>query len=65
MYDTLQEHLDFSYSSEAEWDRAEACEIGFMRQDLAWISTDRDVWHKNPYYVGPPVKHPEDDDYYD
>lgn len=26
-----------------------------------WILSPYDTWHKNPYYVGPPGRHPEDD----
>lgn len=62
MFDTLQEHNDFYYSSESEADRAEAMAIGYYHQDRAWISTDRDVWHANPYYTGPLKPHPEDDE---
>ena len=51
----------FTYSTESEWDRAEAYEIGAENPDRAWICTDRDVWHANPFYKGPPVRHPEDD----
>lgn len=61
MYDTLQEHLDFHYASESEADRAEAIAIGYANPERAWISTDRDAWHQNPYYKGPPKPHPEDD----
>ncbi len=59
---------DFHYSTDAEWDRAEARELGADRPDLAWICTDRDVWHRNPFYQGPPQPHPEsfcDEDYTD
>jgi hypothetical protein len=58
------EHYDdegFTYSTDTEWDNAEAFELGAARPDLAWISTDRDVWHANPFYKGPPQPHPEDD----
>ena len=55
-----EEHLDFHYSTDAEWDRAEAREVGFANPDRAWICTDRDVWHANPFYTGPAVRHPED-----
>lgn len=54
---------DFLYSSEAEWDRAEAREKGAANPDSAWVLTDRDVWHANPFYKGPPVPHPEEDLY--
>lgn len=58
---TFSDDRDFHYSTDAEWDRAEARELGAQRPDCAWICTDRDVWHKNPYYTGPAVPHPEDD----
>jgi hypothetical protein len=38
-----------------------AREVGRMNPDRAWILTPFDSWEKNPFYVGPPVKHPEDD----
>ena len=53
----------FTYSTDREWDTAEAWELGAQRPELAWIVTDRDVIHRNPHYVGPPVPHPEE--YYD
>lgn len=59
--DTRQEHNDFHYATDSEWDRQAAVELGAGRPDQAWILTDRDVWHKNPYYTGPAVRHPEDD----
>ena len=58
-----QEERDFEHTTPCEWDRAEAHEAGAVNQHLAWILTDRDVWHANPYYVGPEVPHPEDDHY--
>jgi len=61
MFDTWQEHLDFHYTSDSEWDNAAAYEIGAANPECAWIWTDRDVCHKNPHYVGPPVRHPDDD----
>jgi hypothetical protein len=60
--DTEGEHRAFNYSTETEVDNAEAYERGATRPDVAWICTDRDVWHRNPYYSGPPVRHPEDQD---
>lgn len=30
--------------------------------DRAWLLHDWDVWVRNPFYVGPPVPHPESDD---
>lgn len=55
------EHDAFHYATDSELDRASASELGYDQPDRAWILTDRDVWHKNPYYQGPPVPHPEDD----
>jgi hypothetical protein len=48
-------------STEAEWDHAEAREIGAAHPQRAWVSTDRDVWHSNPFYKGSEMPHPEDD----
>jgi hypothetical protein len=42
---------------------AEVRWVGAEREDQAWILSDRDVWYPNPYYKGPPVKHPEMEDY--
>lgn len=52
----------FTYSTDSEWDRAEAWELGADSPNRAWVLTDRDVWHANPFYKGPPVPHPEDYD---
>lgn len=49
-------------SHEQMADREQARNWGYSQQDKAWILTDRDVWHKNPFYCGPPVPHPECDD---
>ena len=38
-----------------------ACAYGAEQPDRAWISTPFDTWERNPFYVGPPVRHPEDD----
>ena len=56
-----QEERDFVVATDQDWDNAEARELGAARPEAAWICTDRDVWHANPYYQGPPVPHPEDD----
>ena len=60
-----QEERDFHVASDSEWDRAGASEMGAEDRDRAWILSDRDVWYANPYYVGPAVPHPEDDQYED
>lgn len=56
-----QEERDFVVATDADWDRAEASEIGSQTPAQAWICTSRDVWHANPYYVGEIVPHPEDE----
>lgn len=35
--------------------------VGANHPNRAWLCHDYDVWVANPYYVGPPVRHPEDD----
>lgn len=59
----MDEDQEFFYATDTDWDRAEARFLGMQEPNRAWISTDRDVWHKNPFYHGPPVPHPEDDSY--
>lgn len=44
--------------------REYADNVGRECADREWILTNYDVWMKNPYYIGPPGRHPEDD-YYD
>lgn len=58
-----QEHLDSHYSSDVDWDNAEAYEKGEANPEKAWILTSRDVWHANPFYTGPTVSHPESEEY--
>jgi hypothetical protein len=52
---------EFHYSTDTEWDREEAWQLGAMYPNRAWIVTDRDAVHANPFYKGPPVAHPEFD----
>jgi hypothetical protein len=59
------EDRDFHYSTDAEWDRADAAQRGEENPDAAWVCTDRDVWHANPYYKGPAMPHPESQEYID
>lgn len=45
-----------------------ARELGRERVECAWILSDRDVWYQNPFYRGPAVPHPYEDEmdcYYD
>jgi len=44
-------------------DREVARYMGAEDPERPWILTDRDVWYPNPFYVGPPVPHSEDDYY--
>ena len=64
-YAQMVEEQEHHHTSEAEWDRAGAREMGAYNRDQAWILSDRDVWYENPYYQGPPVPHPEDDYQYE
>lgn len=34
--------------------------VGRENKDRAWILSPFDSWHKNPFYTGPKVPHPED-----
>ena len=47
-------------STAAEIDQNDAWLIGSRNVDKAWILSDRDVWYRNPYYVGPAVPHPDE-----
>ena len=58
-YGAYEEHMAFEYATDTDWDNAEAFELGEANPDQAWICTDRDVWHANPFYNGPAVPHPE------
>lgn len=65
MWTQEQEDRDFHYATDSEWDQASAVERGSLDTTRAWVLTDRDVWHPNPFYVGPPQPHPEDDHAWD
>jgi hypothetical protein len=60
-FERLAEEQSFPTSA-SEWDRADASARGARHPEQAWVLSDRDVWHRNPYYQGPPVPHPEDYD---
>ena len=62
MTGSQEEHAEFHYATDGDWDREGAREIGHANPECAWILTDRDVWHRNPAYVGPAVPHPEADE---
>lgn len=59
-----REEQEFTYATVTDWDNAEASELGQLNTESAWILTDRDVWHANPYYTGLPVPHPEEETYF-
>jgi hypothetical protein len=57
----LAEHeRDSQVSSTMECSQEDARLAGRTRSNQAWILSDFDVWHRNPYYVGPAQPHPED-----
>ena len=57
----LAEHeRDCQYSSTMECSQEDARLAGRNRASQAWILSNYDVWHRNPYYVGAPQPHPED-----
>lgn len=33
--------------------------VGRMKPESAWILSPFDTWHKNPFYRGPQIPHPE------
>ena len=39
-----------------------AFNAGMDNPDQCWLLDSRDVWVRNPFYRGPDVRHPEDDD---
>lgn len=42
--------------------RQYASAYGAEQPDSAWILSPYDTWERNPFYNGPPVRHPEDYD---
>jgi hypothetical protein len=57
------DHFEENFATPMEAMREEARVRGAARPEVAWINTSFDVWLPNPYYVGAPVPHPEDDPY--
>jgi len=64
-YIQQQEEANHIVATDSDWDRADARQSGQEHPERAWVLTDRDVWHANPFYKGPAVPHPEDDVDYD
>ncbi len=55
------DHFTDAMMTQSDHDNHEAQVLGETHPERAWILTDRDVWHRNPYYTGPAQPHPEDD----
>lgn len=56
-----QEERDYTHSSAAEVDEFDAQLHAYNSGNTtsAWILSNRDVWYRNPYYIGLPEPHPE------
>ena len=52
-------------ATEASAAREYARNVGSENPDRPWILTNYDTWERNPFYSGPPARHPEDDHYDD
>lgn len=48
-------------ATETDACREYARNVGAECPDQAWILTSFDSWERNPFYAGPPCRHPEDD----
>jgi len=59
-YIQQQEEANHIVATDTDLDRADARQSGQEHPERAWVLTDRDVWHANPFYKGPAVPHPED-----
>lgn len=46
-------------ASESDSVREYARNVGFERQNQAWILSPFDTWERNPFYSGPAEPHPE------
>ena len=56
----MTERNFFCTSPEAEASKEFARNYGETHLTHAWVLTPFDVWEKNPFYIGPAVPHPED-----
>lgn len=50
-------------ATQVEADHEYARNVGQFETDRAWILAPTDAWYRNPYYSGPPMPHPEDEEY--
>lgn len=57
----MYDDFDFDLlATHADAEREYAENAGRDNRNRAWILTPYDTWKANPFYVGPPVPHPED-----
>lgn len=57
MFEDAEDHTATGSESLAEF----AHNAGMDNSNRAWLLDNRDVWVRNPFYSGPTVSHPEDD----
>lgn len=57
MFDREPDHVATPWEACAEFAR----NYGMDHPEQAWVLSDWDTWHANPFYTGPHVRHPEDD----
>lgn len=55
-----EDALEDQYSSDGEVDQFEARLKGASIPAAAWVLSDRDVWYRNPSYLGIAQRCPED-----
>jgi hypothetical protein len=65
MFDDYEDDRNDRLATPSEAISEYAANAGRMFPDRAWLLTDWDVWVANPFYQGPKVRHPEEDDYED
>ena len=51
-------------ATESEADREYVRNFGADNPNRAWILSDRDVWYANPFYAGPAIPHPDEQEIY-
>ena len=60
-YEAALEEAHAPLATPTEACREFARNMGAEYPDRAWLLTSYDTWEANPYYQGPPQRHPEDD----
>ena len=58
MFDDTERNDELA--TDADWDRLDAQQRSEENPDKEYVLTDRDVWHRNPFYTGAPGPHPDD-----